>query len=153
MTTTRPILAALFLTSAAFAGCASDEPAKPTYKPTLTWLMTNVFASSNPAVSCSVGTSCHGGANPSNGIDLSDPAKVISLKGKQSTHTADGRSDWLIIDPGKPQNSMMYRYLSGGILTAPAGFNQMPPGGKAQLLKAHQIAAIKEWILNGAKQD
>lgn len=148
MTLVRPLIATLL--ALAVTGCASEEDTKPKYQPTLTWLMANVFNPSKPTANSCVYSNCHSSVDPSNGVDLTDPSKVIALKGKQAGQGFDGRSDWLIIDPGKPENSSMYRYLQGNAKGDGAQEDIMPPGGK---LSAAQLAAVKEWILNGAKND
>ncbi|HEX9161557.1 MAG TPA: hypothetical protein VF980_07595 [Thermoanaerobaculia bacterium] len=53
----------------------------------------------------------------------------------------------LRVKPGDPQNSYMYRKITGVGIT---GF-QMPQGGP--FLDATQIALVRDWILRGAPND
>lgn len=148
MTLVRPLIATLLALTT--VGCASEEEPKLKYEPTLTWLMANVFNPTPANKTSCVYSNCHSAVDPSNGVDLTDPAKVIALKGKQAGQGFDGRSDWLVIDPGKPENSSLYRYLLGNAKGDGAQEEIMPPGAK---LNAAQLAAVKEWILRGAKND
>jgi hypothetical protein len=85
-------------------------------------------------------SNCHTGANPSGGLDLSDA---------DTSHTAlfnvasIGDPTILRVAPGLPDESYLVQKLEGT-----AGGAQMPLGGAP--LDATEIAAIRQWITNGA---
>ncbi|NCF58705.1 MAG: hypothetical protein GWP64_02490 [Gammaproteobacteria bacterium] len=85
-------------------------------------------------------SNCHTGANPSGGLDLSDA---------DTSHTAlfnvasIGDPTILRVAPGLPNDSYLVQKLEGT-----AGGAQMPLGGAP--LDATEIAAIRQWITNGA---
>jgi hypothetical protein len=81
------------------------------------------FASVRTAVFDMKCTSCHSGATPSAGYDLSTYDGVMS----------GGR-----VIPYEPQNSLLLQKMKDG---------SMPPGGG---LSSNDIAAVEEWILSGA---
>jgi hypothetical protein len=83
---------------------------------------------------------CHTGANPSGGLDLTDA---------DTSHTAlfnvasNGDPTILRVAPGLPNDSYLVQKLEGT-----AGGAQMPLGGAP--LDATEIAAIRQWITDGA---
>ncbi|HXH59803.1 MAG TPA: PSD1 and planctomycete cytochrome C domain-containing protein, partial [Fimbriimonadaceae bacterium] len=80
-------------------------------------------------------TSCHSGANPSGGLDLSSAAGIKK-----------GGFDGAVIVPGKPEASLLVKRIKGleGMPQMPMGFNP---------LDAATIKSIEDWIRSGAKFD
>ncbi len=87
-------------------------------------------------------SSCHSGANPSGGLDLSDAdtshAELVDVP-------SDDDPMILRVAPGAPDDSYLVQKIEG---TAAQG-QQMPPGGAAPLSQA-EIDAIRQWITDGA---
>jgi len=83
---------------------------------------------------------CHTGANPSGGLDLSDAdtshAALVDVASTQGT---------LLVAPNLPDDSYLVHKIEG----TQAQGQQMPPGA-APPLDPTEIAAIRQWILDGA---
>ena len=83
-------------------------------------------------------TSCHTGANPSGGLDLTDAdtshAALVDMPSSVGT---------LLVAPGLPNESYLVQKLEGT-----AGGARMPLGGAP--LDPTEIAAIRQWIMDGA---
>ncbi len=74
--------------------------------------------------------SCHGGAKPKGGLVLVDRKQA-----------AAGGESGAVIEPGKPDKSLLFQYISG---KKP----EMPKD--AAPLSADQVAAVRRWIAEGA---
>src|SRR3954462_12595580 len=72
-------------------------------------------------------TKCHGPLEQKNGLELDTPEMVLK-----------GGDDGKVINPGKPEESLLFQYLD------PKSDPHMPP--KKQLRDA-EIAAVREWIV------
>jgi hypothetical protein len=83
---------------------------------------------------------CHGGINPSEGLDLSSEAGAESaLVGVEASQCSDGR---LLTDPGDPANSYIIQKLTGvGMCSG----SRMPKSGGG--LSAAEIDTIRAWIV------
>ena len=114
---------------------ASADCGEPAPTPTLSSLQADVF------VPRCGNAACHGGANPANGLDLTQDAHA-ALVGVAST--ADG--DVLRVSAGDPDGSLLFQVLSADVGTV----RQMPPGFQ---LADEDVAAIRAWIEDGAKDD
>lgn len=82
------------------------------------------------AASCNA---CHGANQPQSGFSMHNFGALMKggRRGKALT-------------PGKPADSLLYQYVTG------AKMPKMPIGGS---LKPSEIALIKQWIVEGAKND
>ncbi len=69
---------------------------------------------------------CHGASSPAAGIDVTSYESLISG-----------------IDPGDPESGLFYHQIASG---------SMPPSGSPQLT-VDEVAAIEEWILEGAENN
>lgn len=78
-------------------------------------------------------TGCHGSQNPKEGLDLSSYASVMK-----------GASDEQVIKPDDPDNSLLFKAISGK-----PGVKRMPPIGPP--LDKAKVELIRRWIENGAK--
>jgi mono/diheme cytochrome c family protein len=84
-----------------------------------------------------------GGRGPSGGFRLDD--KVAALKGGKAGND---------IVPGKAEDSLLYKLLSGPVTVGDHEIAQMPKGMRNQAAKPltpEQIALVKRWINEGAK--
>jgi hypothetical protein len=109
----------------------------PGPEPTLSSIQAEIFTPS-----CALG-SCHGGATPERGLNLTAGRARESLVNQPSpTH-----SELLRVKPGAPEESLLVLVLEG---RAPPETDPMPVGGR---LDADSIAAIREWISLGANDD
>jgi hypothetical protein len=116
---------------AALLGLLSACGAPPA---TLTQVQTEVFG-----VSC-VFSACHRGGTPMGSLNLEGGvwSKVVNV-------TAFGTQGELLVLPGKPESSFLFKKLSG---TAPTG--RMPPD---QPLDAQRLEMVRSWIADGAKNN
>lgn len=86
---------------------------------------------------------CHTGANPAAGLDLSDATTSRAALVDQPS-TQDPAI--LLVAPNLPDDSYLVHKIEG---TAQQG-QRMPAGGRPPLTQA-EIAAIRQWILDGAQ--
>jgi hypothetical protein len=163
--------ALLAVASAASASCTTGKAARPTIDradggsvnttlgadpgcggpPTLSAIQDTLFSSS-----CAFG-SCHGGANPAAGLDLTAGNSCASLVEQPSCVF----SDRTLVVPGQPEQSYLFHAIAGDDLgTNPDGTcagltngtpARMPLGG--QPLCPGQIDQVKAWIAAGAACD
>ncbi len=111
---------------------SSTEPADDAIEPTLTAIQDNIFTP--------ICSTCHGGVNPAAGQNLSSiEESANSLINVNSSNALFKR-----VLPGEPEQSYLYLKITGNILAG----SRMPLGQPA--LSAVQIAAIKQWISQGA---
>jgi hypothetical protein len=99
---------------------------------------------------CATGA-CHGGANPAAGLDLTKAKGRESLLGVKVTSAEWVGTQWADfkrVDTATPENSALLVVLEQPTGLAPA--LQMPTGAH---LTADKIAAIRAWIVAGAKND
>lgn len=90
---------------------------------------------------------CHDAASPAEGLSLHDLAAVRAAIGKASSQ--DGTVP--LIDPGNPDNSYLYRKLTGENITATdASGNAATPMPPADALCEPKLAAVRTWIAAGA---
>lgn len=115
------------------------EP-EPLSQPTLTSLQTNIFTSS-----CAL-SGCHHGSSALLGLDLSSGQSYANLVNVRSREAPD----FLLVQPGQPENSYLIHKLEGNEEMAP-GTLQMPVGREP--LSEEKIAAVRDWIAAGAPND
>lgn len=109
-----------------------------TLEPTLTAIHSEVFN-----ISCAQ-SSCHGGSNPEEDLDLTSPeAAFASLVG------VDGHeADMVRVVPFDAENSLLYQCLLGEV----EGVSLMPEGA-IEPIDQYKIDGIKQWIDDGAEQN
>ena len=92
-------------------------------------------------------TGCHPGVNPS--LDLQEGKSYDSLVGVQAL---EDPSLYRVV-AGDPSTSFLYLKLGGDPVTAdiPAVGARMPP--RADPVAAEDLATVRDWILDGAKND
>ncbi len=138
------VLVAALLTAACGAG-ELDRPSGPTFgdeqtgtaqggdcSSTQASLKSDVFASA-----CAL-SGCHGATTPAAGLDLT----VSDLVAVTAGQAASSCSGWVLVAPGDPDASLLYRKLSGNV-PSECG-DAMPPAGPA--LSEAQLACVKGWI-------
>jgi mono/diheme cytochrome c family protein len=91
--------------------------------------------------SCS---SCHGGRNPSDGVDLSSAAAAWA----DLVNVVSGCRGLALVVPGNPDASYLLAKLTGGNICG----GRMPSGSFSPLTGA-QIDTIRGWIAAGARND
>jgi hypothetical protein len=84
---------------------------------------------------------CHNGTN-STVFDLRYPTFVQNTVGQMTM--GSGTTAGLRVDPGKPDNSILYRQVTRMML--PPGLNPMPPVG-VQRAPDEGLALLRKWIL------
>ena len=84
--------------------------------------------------------SCHSGAQPQGGLDLSADAAHIKLVNATAVNSA-----LLLVKPGQPDSSYLMKRLR-----AVDGETPMPPSAK---LEQRLIGLVDLWIANGALDD
>ena len=114
------------------AGCGPD----PAERAHLHVLQQEVFTPS-----CAL-SSCHGGSNPTEGLDLRDGHTLASTVDVDS-HLQTGTKR---IVAGQPDKSLIFQVVNG----SSTDVQRMPVGSK---LEDADIQAIRLWIQNGAKDD
>lgn len=127
------------------AGCAGDgsgldengRPAGDASEP-----LTADFASIQQHVFTPLCTGCHAGASAPLGLRLTADASYAALVNAPSVEVPSLRR----VTPGNAASSYLVQKISG---TAAVG-GRMPLGGPA--LSADMIAAIQQWIANGAQR-
>ena len=119
----------------------------PEIPPTLGWIHLRILSRS-----CALSASCHTGAAPKEGFDMSTVESTLEAVGRASAQMPT-RS---IIEAGKPEDSYILNKLRGmGIAdksSTGVAATQMPPPPSVPLCDA-KIALIEEWIANGAQND
>ncbi|MCK6527699.1 hypothetical protein L6R50_09085 [Myxococcota bacterium] len=133
--------------SLASAGCDSDAEACGSFgvaQPDLTDIQERVFDNS-----CAF-SSCHSGAAPQAGLDLSTvEAAFASLVGAAAETTT---SDWVRVAPGDPGRSYLMVKLKGqGIEANPEYPDTEPMPPPAGGICERNIQAISDWIATGAE--
>ena len=101
--------------------------------PTLTQIQAIIFTPT-----CATST-CHSGATPDAGLDLTDGNSFANLVNVPSTQNIN----FDLVEPGQPDNSYLIDKLED---TASAG-NVMPPTG---MLPQADIDFVRQWISDGA---
>jgi hypothetical protein len=106
------------------------------------WIEANVFARS-----CGAFVACHkGSAREAAGLNLESGMAYDALVGKNAKEHAD----WLLVNPGKPDES--YLLVALGAAVGP-----MPSDGRMPLrnppLCDEKLEAIRRWIAAGALRD
>lgn len=130
------ILRATFalMLSSALVACGSDNDAAddedPAIAASFSSVQENVFTAS-----C---TECHGGNDPSAGLNLDAGSAYASLGGTGSTGVA-------FLIAGEPDNSYLIKKLEGA---ADINGQQMPRGREP--LPAATIQIVRDWITGGA---
>nr|WP_244623210.1 CHRD domain-containing protein [Shewanella salipaludis] len=104
---------------------------------TLTSLQTEIFTPS-----CAL-SGCHAGASPQQGMNLSAGQTYSNIVGVMSNEVNSLNR----VTAGDPDNSYLVQKVEG---TASVG-GRMPLGGPA--LSNEQIQKIRQWIIDGAKDD
>lgn len=105
----------------------------------LAWIQTHIFTPS-----CAT-ASCHAGASPSVGLDLSAGRAHANLVGRRSsTFTA-----WTRVIPGDAAQS--YLVVSLGRAPGPAPRDGFMPIGGAEPLCVEKLELIERWIAAGAQ--
>ncbi|MCZ6793227.1 MAG: dockerin type I domain-containing protein [Planctomycetota bacterium] len=95
-------------------------------------------------------SSCHGGALPRAGLDLSTAdAAYAALASVLPSNDVARAAGLLRVDPGTPDNSFLLKKLLG---PGPGEGNRMPANSATPLSDA-AIGAIREWILAGAPRE
>jgi len=115
-------------------GDAGGGGGDPPIEATLDSIQENVFSA--------VCTNCHVGAGAPQGLRLEEGMSHAMLVNVPSTEAPS----ILRVDPGNPDDSYLVHKIEG---TASVG-GQMPLGGPE--LSAEQIAAIRQWITDGAPE-
>lgn len=122
------------------SGCPTTGT-QTTVQPTYTSLSQNVF------VGCST-QACHGGLTPRGNLNLEPGKAYASLVGAQPDNEAARADGLLRVSPGNPDKSFLLTKLHP--ITQAAYGAQMPVGGR---LSDAQIAAVRQWIEQGAPND
>jgi hypothetical protein len=127
----------------AVTGCGDDATTSPgdTLQPKLSSIQTKIFTPK-----CAV-SGCHVGAGAPLGLDFSTTGtSFANLVGVASQEVPVlGR-----VTAGNPDSSYIVIKLEGGARIAP-GTARMPLNGTA--LSADEIAAVRQWIQNGAQNN
>lgn len=123
--------------SAGADAVTADSAPSCNVEPTIESLEQNYFR-----ISCAL-PSCHSGNSPEAGLDLSVGNARASLVGVESTEAPP----WIRVVAGDPDASFIVRKV-----TAPeAGEGDlMPPGVQEPLDPDCRIAALRQWIADGA---
>jgi hypothetical protein len=106
----------------------------------LPWIADHVFRPS-----CALSTSCHSGARPAGGLDLSSAARAHqNLVGVAAASEADR----VRVVPGDPQAS--YVMVKLGVVPGPLGDGgtRMPPNSPP--ICSEKLGAVERWIAAGA---
>jgi hypothetical protein len=111
---------------------ADDESNEDGIQPTLISIQENVFTP--------ICSTCHGGANPAAGQNLSSIESTVA----NLINVNSSNAEFKRVLPGDALNSYLYLKITGNSLAG----SRMPLGGSA--LPEDTISAIKLWIDNGA---
>ena len=134
----RPLISfvLVFSITALAAGCEHADPLDPNrIDPTLSSIQANIFD-----LNCAL-SGCHAGTNPQAGQDLSAGQARSNIVNVRSIENPD----LFRVAPGDPDNS----YLVWKIEGRPEIVGDRMPRGRPPL-PAAQIAAIRQWIADGA---
>ena len=105
-----------------------------------------------PILSARCGDSCHLARNGGNtGLDLHPDVAWSALVGVGAWPCGLSRPQ-LLVDPGQPETSMLWRRLSGVVATTELGCGWMPADRYAPLaeLEPDDFHRIEQWIREGA---
>ncbi len=119
------------LCPALLTGCPPDEPCVDI---SLAAIQTEIFTPSCAA------SACHGGANPSRGLDLDDETFASSVD------AAAVEPGWTRVVPGDTENSLLYQVL----LDSVGNTRRMPPGFA---LDGCEVSSVRVWIEEGAQDN
>jgi hypothetical protein len=103
----------------------------PPCEPTSASLASDVFGRS-----CWWST-CHGPGTPAWELDLTEESRLLATIGAR----AGGCAGWLLVSPGKPEESLLYRKLADE--EPPCG-ERMPWG--VGVLPGHALECVRAWI-------
>jgi hypothetical protein len=118
----------------------------PSLNPTFSSINQNIL-SSNDSAGRSACTLCHAGPTPAGGLNLStDP--YSALVNRPSTR----RPGEILVIPGDPESSYLYKKLVFATGSPQITGNQMPRNGPPYLTEG-QIEVIERWIELGAKNN
>jgi hypothetical protein len=113
----------------------------PTLEPTFTSIQRDIFNSTDSAGRRAC-TTCHVGAQPTGGLNLSDATAYASL-----VNVASSRKTGAIrVIPGDPTNSYLIQKIEG----APGIIGERMPRTGGPYLTPNQITIIRRWIELGA---
>lgn len=137
-----------FVALASAVGCGSSDSSdggtsSPAVEPKFSSIKTQIFNKS-----CGISSSCHSGSNP-NGVNLDSSVKVSDLVGQSAK--VDGT--YKLVVAGDPASSYLYQKVSGDFGACTSAKNcgdKMPVGAP---LPSGDIAAIKQWIADGAQDN
>jgi hypothetical protein len=132
------VLACAGLAGCAGSGAGLDSNGRPTNDPTAP--LTAEFSSLQTHVFTPYCTGCHAGAGAPLGLRLTEDASYAAIVNQPSVEQPALKR----IAPGNPDASYLLQKVSG---TAAVG-GRMPLGGPP--LPADAIAALRQWILDGA---
>lgn len=99
---------------------------------------------------------CHGGTNPSAGLQLSGDAADVyaNLFNVGAQNVVAAAAGELLVNPGYPERSFLYRKINDGLHSdSPLGLGEgatMPVGPLAGTLTDAQKEIIRQWIYLGA---
>jgi hypothetical protein len=127
----------------ATAGCADDATTAPgdTLQPTLSSIQTKIFTPK-----CAV-SGCHVAGTAAHGLDLSAGQSFATLVGVASGEIPTMKR----VNATKADSSYLMIKLEGDTTRMAAGTARMPLNGPA--LSAAEIAAVRQWIQNGAQNN
>jgi len=90
---------------------------------------------------------CHGGASPADGLDLTSDSAYARVLGASAQ-----RPELKLIEPGVPEQSYLWRKLSGDGTIAGVRMPIDALGGGSNSLPPDVLSEIENWILAGALQ-
>ncbi|HYQ29048.1 MAG TPA: hypothetical protein VER04_17580 [Polyangiaceae bacterium] len=145
------------LAACLLAACSSPAPAEQAAAPTFSSVRSEVLLPS-----CALSTSCHQGSSASGRLQLDGEAKAIRarLVGRTSAVNA---GETLVV-PGNPDESYLYRKLTGQLADLPCA-NAADPDGLAATacgermpydstpLSEAKLRLVHDWIAAGALDD
>jgi hypothetical protein len=134
-----PLLVGIVL----LAGCAEESITESgdTVQPTLTSIQTNIFTPK-----CAV-SGCHVAGTAAHGLVLSSGQAFGNLVGVASGELPTMKR----VNPSKADSSYLVVKLEGDPARMATGTGRMPLNGTA--LSAAEIAAVRQWIQNGAQNN
>ena len=123
------------------AGCGGDKadpPADPAFEPKLSLIEMKIFGPS-----CGLSATCHGGDTPQKELLLTPPvaSRILDRMSKEVPERK-------LIVPGDPDASYLYEKIASA---RPAFGTRMPDQNPP--LAPGFVAAVREWIRAGAKND
>ena len=111
---------------------SSTDPENDTIPATLTAIQENIFTP--------ICSTCHGGVSPAAGQNLSS----IEKSAENLINVSSSNALFKRVEPGEPEQSYLYLKITGNVIAG----SRMPLGQPT--LSAAQIAAIEQWISQGA---